>query len=227
MTPIAAIGTDPMMAMNAKNRMAKAGMLEGARVPRLSRTPIPADLPSVGLTLKVAVAPILAPPQPAPGSRAGGRRRGSSARGAQDRSGRQRERVARGLRGKIQRLGRPARVGRQLAQQHQEKTLKLEYKARPLDGIWATAPYLHNGSVPNLAELLKPENQRPSKFFRRHALLRSQERRLHHAADAGRVRVRHVEAGQPQHRTRPVPCARRRRAARVHRTPNARRWWST
>ena len=30
------------------------------------------------------------------------------------------------------------------------------YKARPLDGIWATAPYLHNSSVPNLTELLKP-----------------------------------------------------------------------
>jgi hypothetical protein len=30
------------------------------------------------------------------------------------------------------------------------------YKGRPLDGIWATAPYLHNGSVPNLDELLKP-----------------------------------------------------------------------
>ena len=29
------------------------------------------------------------------------------------------------------------------------------YKARPLNGIWATAPYLHNGSVPNLRELLK------------------------------------------------------------------------
>ena len=31
-----------------------------------------------------------------------------------------------------------------------------KYKARPLNGIWATAPYLHNGSVPNLFELLKP-----------------------------------------------------------------------
>ena len=30
------------------------------------------------------------------------------------------------------------------------------YKARALNGIWATAPYLHNGSVPNLAELLLP-----------------------------------------------------------------------
>lgn len=28
------------------------------------------------------------------------------------------------------------------------------YLAPPLDGIWATAPYLHNGSIPNLASLL-------------------------------------------------------------------------
>ena len=28
------------------------------------------------------------------------------------------------------------------------------YKARSLNGIWATAPYLHNGSVPNLRTLL-------------------------------------------------------------------------
>lgn len=31
------------------------------------------------------------------------------------------------------------------------------YKARPLNGIWATAPYLHNGSIPNLYELLLPK----------------------------------------------------------------------
>jgi len=36
------------------------------------------------------------------------------------------------------------------------------YKARPLDGIWATAPYLHNGSVANLYELLLPPDQRKS-----------------------------------------------------------------
>jgi hypothetical protein len=31
------------------------------------------------------------------------------------------------------------------------------YKARPLNGIWATAPYLHNGSVPTLYDLLLPK----------------------------------------------------------------------
>jgi hypothetical protein len=39
------------------------------------------------------------------------------------------------------------------------------YKARPLSGIWASAPYLHNGSVPSLVELLKPPSERPTRFF--------------------------------------------------------------
>lgn len=39
------------------------------------------------------------------------------------------------------------------------------YKARPLDGIWATSPYLHNGSVPTLYDLLLPPTERPSSFW--------------------------------------------------------------
>lgn len=38
------------------------------------------------------------------------------------------------------------------------------YAARPLDGIWAAAPYLHNGSVPTLYDLLQPPNDRPKSF---------------------------------------------------------------
>jgi len=41
----------------------------------------------------------------------------------------------------------------------------LAYKVRPLDGIWATPPYLHNGSVPNVYALLSPVAERPAKFF--------------------------------------------------------------
>lgn len=33
------------------------------------------------------------------------------------------------------------------------------YKSRPLNGIWATAPYLHNGSVPTLYDLLLPKKR--------------------------------------------------------------------
>lgn len=38
------------------------------------------------------------------------------------------------------------------------------YRARPLDGIWATGPFLHNGSVPSIRELLLPANQRIKRF---------------------------------------------------------------
>jgi hypothetical protein len=43
-------------------------------------------------------------------------------------------------------------------------TAKLVYKGRPLNGIWATAPYLHNGSVANLYELLKTPAARMKTF---------------------------------------------------------------
>ena len=41
----------------------------------------------------------------------------------------------------------------------------LAYKARPHNGIWATPPYLHNGSVPNLFALLSPVSERPRIFY--------------------------------------------------------------
>ena len=40
----------------------------------------------------------------------------------------------------------------------------LVYKGRPLNGIWATAPYLHNGSVPSLWQLLQAPEQRVTSF---------------------------------------------------------------
>jgi hypothetical protein len=39
------------------------------------------------------------------------------------------------------------------------------YRARPLDGIWATGPFLHNGSIPSLAQLLLPAKSRIAKFY--------------------------------------------------------------
>ena len=40
------------------------------------------------------------------------------------------------------------------------------YANAPLDGIWLRAPYLHNGSVPNLRELLEPCSARTKFFYR-------------------------------------------------------------
>jgi len=39
------------------------------------------------------------------------------------------------------------------------------YKARPINGIWASSPYLHNGSVPTVYDLLLPVTRRPTQFF--------------------------------------------------------------
>jgi len=40
------------------------------------------------------------------------------------------------------------------------------YVALALDGVWARAPYLHNGSVPSVRDLLEPVESRPKMFYR-------------------------------------------------------------
>jgi mono/diheme cytochrome c family protein len=40
------------------------------------------------------------------------------------------------------------------------------YANAPLDGLWLRAPYLHNGAVPTLADLLEPADKRPQTFVR-------------------------------------------------------------
>ncbi len=40
------------------------------------------------------------------------------------------------------------------------------YVSVPLDGLWLRAPYLHNGSVPSLVDLLEPVDRRTTKFWR-------------------------------------------------------------
>ena len=41
----------------------------------------------------------------------------------------------------------------------------LKYKANPLNGIWATPPYFHNSSVPNLYQVLVPVKERDKTFY--------------------------------------------------------------
>ena len=40
----------------------------------------------------------------------------------------------------------------------------MRYKARPLNGVWSTAPYLHNGSILNIVQLLTPPDSRQASF---------------------------------------------------------------
>ena len=45
------------------------------------------------------------------------------------------------------------------------------YLSPPMDGLWLRGPYLHNGSVPTLADLLEPVEKRPTLFWRGYDLL--------------------------------------------------------
>jgi hypothetical protein len=61
-----------------------------------------------------------------------------------------------------------------------------------LDGLWLRAPYLHNGSVPTLRDLLKPPAQRPQVFWRGYDLYDPVDVWLRDAgADAERIGTRY------------------------------------
>lgn len=49
------------------------------------------------------------------------------------------------------------------------------YANQPLDGIWLKAPYLHNGSVPTIRDLLEPPELRPVTFYRGYDVLDTQK----------------------------------------------------
>lgn len=57
-------------------------------------------------------------------------------------------------------------VGRLYSWQFRNYRAAEGYANAPLDGIWMRAPYLHNGSVPTLKDLLAPPQDRPAKFYR-------------------------------------------------------------
>jgi hypothetical protein len=55
------------------------------------------------------------------------------------------------------------------------------YANLPLDGIWLRAPYLHNGSVPTVRDLLEPAADRPPVFYRGYDVV--DQRRLGFVSD--------------------------------------------
>lgn len=63
------------------------------------------------------------------------------------------------------------------------------YANQPLDGIWLKAPYLHNGSVPTIRDLLEPAANRPVQFYRGYDVLDTQKLGfVSDVASEGRVR---------------------------------------
>lgn len=56
---------------------------------------------------------------------------------------------------------------REIMQGHRQNLFRapLGYPARPLDGYWSTGPYLHNGSIRTMFELLSPVSERAKSFW--------------------------------------------------------------
>lgn len=75
------------------------------------------------------------------------------------------------IKAEAKKLGLPDATGllKKELQEKLEETMKpanfgAGYESRVMQGIWAAAPYLHNGSVPTMEALLTPSEQRPAEF---------------------------------------------------------------
>ncbi len=144
------IGTDPQMAENSVNYTGKSGLLQNLYVATGSGNLVIQETMPVAALLKSGVMGVVASPDPDTNPLYNG-------------------------------LEMITDIGRTMSKNETRDSLKqgdyppgspqtpynplLSYKARPLNGIWASAPYLHNGSVPTLYDLLLPADRRPEKFL--------------------------------------------------------------
>ena len=149
--------TDPWMACNALSYTSNTGRLEGTRERYISGDPLPANAPLASMLSTSVIATIIGDWREVLSATAQtffGIERLQRVVGANDAVDSAARRAAR-LDACYQANDRPRAAG---------APPPFAYKARPLDGIWATAPYLHNGSVPTLYDLLLPPAQRPASF---------------------------------------------------------------
>ena len=96
------------------------------------------------------------------------------------------------------------------------------YKAAPRDGVWATPPFMHNGSVPNLYEMLIPAKERTKKFYLGREFdpvkvgldtTATSGKFLLDTDAAGKLERRPLVRGWPARKRRHRPVADRRRSA--------------
>jgi hypothetical protein len=177
-TQVVAVGTDPRMANNAKQK-SDPGMFTGAVLPppsigaRYPACPTTSDCAlNVDLLASSVVGGMLANAfNPTTVASAGRIRENGVFRAL----GRDLESLPQGE--KLEDLTTPgashlddlkAMIKERLSGIYKSQPLgaaDAAYESRVLQGIWATAPYLHNGSVPNLWELLTPPEQRKTSFM--------------------------------------------------------------
>jgi len=147
MIPVTEVGTDPIMATNPATSISKTGIMEGQPM-----IPITQYLPSLGV---IDVFGPQGPTQKVVGNGILGVLR--------DELGI--VKFTSGLPGYVKAAKSNALFENCDPKKEGVKCIRPpRYKARPLNGIWSSAPFLHNGSVPSLNELLKKPDLRVAKF---------------------------------------------------------------
>lgn len=136
-TGIDVVGTDPQSALNLATAEAPTGVLEGSLIPD-SETRYGPTAPALNLLGNLVRGVLTAQPAAAVRVTAYAQRYG---------------------------LEETPKQGNYTPSSEADPRAALRsYKARPLNGCWASAPYLHNGSVPTLYDLLLPVAERPARF---------------------------------------------------------------
>ncbi len=157
--PVSVAGTDPAMSVNASYHMASTLLLEGTKEQILIGKEFGAVAPSISLAVNGVTGLVLQKPLTA--LKAGLIPTLGGSKGNFD------ENTFK------QKVSDYLKKRTELAEHDSVSSLsdftpdlsKIYYKARPLNGIWATAPYLHNGSVPDLWQLLQKPDQRVKSFW--------------------------------------------------------------
>jgi hypothetical protein len=157
LTPVADLGTDMWMACNTSFDQAQAGAFTGEQQNLVVGNPIPASASNFSLVQAGVVGTLL-------GQKA--QLVGSVLRGVLglDNGLPQPPPPLRGYQVVAPKEFRANACRGAMAHPTDPHNAQLVYKGRPLQGIWATAPYLHNGSVPSLYTLLLPPEKRPKTF---------------------------------------------------------------
>ncbi|KZM43679.1 hypothetical protein OA92_08315 [Marinomonas sp. SBI22] len=158
-TPVADIGTDPKTAWNAEFHQAKSLILEGTKEFILAGDKFKAETDAISVPVNGVVGIILKDPETA--LKAGLMPLGENAKS------RTKSLVEYAELNVLKRktIHDPTVNNTGFKDNGELNLAGLVYKARPLNGIWATAPYMHNGSVANLWETLQKPEDRQTNFW--------------------------------------------------------------
>lgn len=164
MNSVVELGTDPETAWNADYHMASSLILEGEKNKILVGDRFEKTTPAISIPVNGVVGVVLKDPLTALKAGLIPMRNGNKSSHQNSESLELLAQQHVEARQKIQ-SAKQLNSGNGLLKSNARDLSHLQYKARPLNGIWATAPYLHNGSVANLWQLLQKPDARSKSFW--------------------------------------------------------------